>query len=52
MQVHDEVILEVPPEEREVAEQVVLAAMSGAFDLRVPLEVNLSRGSTWAAAKG
>jgi DNA polymerase-1 len=52
LQVHDEVILEVPPEEREVAEQVVLAAMSGAFDLRVPLEVNLSRGSTWAAAKG
>ncbi|CAB4749317.1 unannotated protein [freshwater metagenome] len=52
LQVHDEVILEVPPEEREVAEQVVLEAMSGAFDLRVPLEVNLSRGSTWAAAKG
>ena len=52
LQVHDEVILEVPPEEREVAEEVVLAAMSGAFDLRVPLEVNLSRGSTWAAAKG
>ena len=52
LQVHDEVILEVPPEEREVAGEVVLAAMSGAFDLRVPLEVNLSRGSTWAAAKG
>jgi len=52
LQVHDEVILEVPPQEREVAEQVVRAAMSGAFDLRVPLEVNLSRGATWAAAKG
>jgi DNA polymerase-1 len=46
------VILEVPPQERDIAEKVVLAAMSGAFDLRVPLEVNLSRGSTWAAAKG
>jgi len=52
LQVHDEVILEVPPQERDIAEKVVLAAMSGAFDLRVPLEVNLSRGSTWAAAKG
>ena len=26
--------------------------MSGAFDLRVPLEVNLSHGTSWAAAKG
>ena len=30
----------------------VLHAMSGAFDLRVPLEVNLSHGASWAAAKG
>jgi DNA polymerase-1 len=31
---------------------VVLDAMSGAFDLRVPLEVNLAYGPTWADAKG
>jgi DNA polymerase-1 len=52
LQVHDEVLVEVPPEEREVAEQVVRFAMSGAFDLRVPLEVNLTFGLSWAAAKG
>jgi DNA polymerase-1 len=52
LQVHDEVILEVPPEERERADELVLHAMSGAFDLRVPLEVNLSHGASWAAAKG
>ena len=52
LQVHDEVIVEVPPAEYEQAEAVVLEAMSGAFDLRVPLEVNLSRGTSWAAAKG
>jgi DNA polymerase-1 len=52
LQVHDEVILEVPPEEYDAAEAVVLEAMSGAFDLRVPLAVNLSRGTSWAAAKG
>ena len=52
LQVHDEVILEVPPEERERADEVVLDAMSAAFDLRVPLEVNLSHGPSWAAAKG
>jgi DNA polymerase-1 len=52
LQVHDEVIVEVPPEERDRADQLVLHAMSGAFDLRVPLEVNLSHGASWAAAKG
>ncbi len=52
LQVHDEVILEVPPDEREAATAVTLEAMMGAFDLRVPLEVNLSFGSTWADAKG
>jgi DNA polymerase-1 len=52
LQVHDEVILEVPPVEREQADELVLHAMSGAFDLRVPLEVNLSHGASWAAAKG
>ncbi|HLU42064.1 MAG TPA: DNA polymerase I [Microthrixaceae bacterium] len=52
LQVHDEVILEVPPAEREATDEVVLDAMSGAFDLRVPLEVNLTHGDSWAAAKG
>src|SRR3954453_1548593 len=50
LQVHDEVILEVPPQEREdVAEQTV-AAMSGAAELRVPLAINLAFGATWADA--
>ncbi len=52
LQVHDEVILEVPPSERDHATEVVLEEMSGAFELRVPLEVNLSFGKTWADAKG
>jgi DNA polymerase I len=52
LQVHDEVILEVPPDQRGATDEVVLDAMSGAFDLRVPLEVNLSHGDSWAAAKG
>jgi len=52
LQVHDEVILEVPPDQWQATEDVVLESMSGAFDLRVPLAVNLSRGDSWAAAKG
>ncbi|MDA8301770.1 MAG: DNA polymerase I [Actinomycetota bacterium] len=51
LQVHDEVILEVPPEEHEAAASATLSAMRGAADLRVPLEVNLSWGDSWAEAK-
>src|SRR6202034_1256370 len=45
LQVHDEVILEVPPEEEEIAASVVSEAMRGAAELRVPLEVHLSWGT-------
>ena len=52
LQVHDEVILEVPPEEKDDALRKVPEIMQNAFDLRVDLEVNMSFGSTWADAKG
>lgn len=51
LQVHDEVLLEVPPEEEEMAAKVTLEAMRGAAQLNVPLEVNLSWGLSWADAK-
>jgi len=51
LQVHDEVILEVPPAEHDDATRLTLDAMSGAFDLRVPLAVNLSFGASWGDAK-
>ncbi|HZU74006.1 MAG TPA: DNA polymerase I [Acidimicrobiales bacterium] len=51
LQVHDEVILEVPPDEEERAAKLTLDAMRGACDLSVPLEVNLAWGSNWAEAK-
>jgi DNA polymerase I len=52
LQVHDEVLLDVPPAEHDQAAKLVVEAMSGAVDLSVPLEVNLSFGATWADAKG
>jgi DNA polymerase-1 len=52
LQVHDEVILEVPPQEEEAAAALTLDAMRGAVELSVPLEVNLSWGDSWADAKG
>ena len=52
LQVHDEVICEVVPDELDAVTTLVLDAMSGAFALRVPLAVNLSVGDSWADAKG
>jgi len=51
LQVHDEVILEVHPDEHQDVQQMTVEQMSGAADLRVPLEVNLATGPTWAQAK-
>ena len=51
LQVHDEIVLEVPPEVLDETRDLVVQVMAAAFDLRVPLEVNLADGATWAAAK-
>jgi DNA polymerase-1 len=51
LQVHDEVILEVPPDEHDDIGALTKDVMRGAADLRVPLEVNLAFGQSWAEAK-
>jgi DNA polymerase-1 len=51
LQVHDEVLLEVPPEEHDHAAELTTSVMGGAAQLRVPLAVNLAFGATWADAK-
>ena len=51
LQVHDEIICEVPEDECDVAPGLVEETMRGAADLRVPLEVNIAFGDSWAAAK-
>jgi DNA polymerase-1 len=45
------VLLEVRPDEHDLATSVVLEAMTGAAMLQVPLEVNLAFGPSWAQAK-
>ncbi|WP_442215285.1 DNA polymerase I [Specibacter sp. RAF43] len=47
LQVHDELVLEVWPGEREAVESLVVAAMGAAADLLVPLEVQVGVGSSW-----
>ena len=51
LQVHDEVIVEVPAKEKDIVNDLVLSTMRGAADLLVPLEVNSAWGATWADAK-
>ncbi len=51
LQVHDEVILEVPESELVEVTDLVTETMAGAFDLSVDLDVHLATGDTWADAK-
>ncbi len=52
LQVHDEIILESPDAELAPASELTRDVMRGAFELRVPLEVDLQVAATWAGAKG
>ena len=51
LQVHDEVLVEVPDAERDHVGPLVLDIMRSAAQLDVPLEVNAAWGHTWAEAK-
>jgi DNA polymerase-1 len=50
LQVHDELIFEVAPGERDALTALVKTEMGGATDLRVPLEVSTGIGRSWAEA--
>ena len=52
LQVHDELVLEVPHGEVETATEVVKSHMERAADLRVPLVVSVGAGKNWVDAKG
>ena len=52
LQVHDEIILESPDPEIDPASELTRGVMRSAFELRVPLEVDLQVAGTWAGAKG
>jgi len=51
LQVHDELVFEVPEGERAAVEPLVREAMEGAAKLTVPLVVRLGFGPNWADAK-
>ena len=52
MQVHDELIVECPEEEKEKVERLLAGEMSGVVQLSVPLPAEAHSGKTWLEAKG
>jgi DNA polymerase-1 len=51
LQVHDELVVEVPPEELDVVTALVKGEMEGAAALSVPLVVDVGSGSNWLETK-
>ncbi len=51
LQVHDELLLEVPENEVERAREIVRAEMENVYDLAVPLIVDIGVGQNWMEAK-
>ena len=52
LQVHDELVFEVPAGELEDLKLLVREGMEGALELKVPLVVDLHTGNNWAEAHG
>jgi len=50
LQVHDELILEVAEGEKDKLEEIVKSQMANAYELRVPLDVNIGFGLSWDLA--
>ncbi|WP_084469077.1 DNA polymerase I [Nocardiopsis trehalosi] len=50
LQVHDELVLEVPDGELDTARRLVSEKMASAYDLRVPLAVSVGVGRDWHEA--
>ena len=51
LQIHDELLLEVPAGEIGIVRPLLVAEMKGAMTLEVPLEVTVHEGATWAACE-
>ncbi len=50
LQLHDELLFEVPEDEKDTAEQLVREEMENAVKLSVPLKVDIGIGKNWAEA--
>jgi DNA polymerase-1 len=51
LQVHDELVFECPPEEVDEVSRLVKREMESAYELKVPLLVDVGVGVNWRDAK-
>jgi len=51
IQVHDELIVEVPDQEIEAAKKIVRQGMEDVYPMKVPLTVDMAVGKNWLEAK-
>ena len=51
LQIHDDLLIEVPEEKAEEAERIMCEEMAGAADLKVSLEIDSHVGKDWYEAK-
>jgi len=50
MQVHDELVFDVPTQEVDVFKEIISNRMKNAMSLQVPIEVEIGKGSNWLEA--
>ena len=51
LQVHDELVIDCPEEEKEIAADILQTEMENAISLKVPLIVEVGCGKSWFSAK-
>ena len=51
MQVHDELLIEAPEEEKDEVIKLMKESMENVIKLKVPLDVSVNTGKTWGEAK-
>jgi DNA polymerase-1 len=47
LQIHDELIFEIPPSEEKIVRKIVEEEMEGVIELKVPLIVQIDVGRSW-----
>jgi DNA polymerase-1 len=51
LQVHDELLFEIRPDELETVKSLIRTEMEGALELRVPIGVDIGSGDNWYETK-
>jgi DNA polymerase-1 len=51
LQIHDELLVEAPIEEKEKVKEILVKEMENVYEFSVPLKVEAEEGKNWLAAK-